>query len=248
MEIGDSECYRYAVMHVWLAARESRGQGPERVMPEESVFLSRSRTWDAFFEEPRVAEFRHRLYLEAFGEEYPADEATDGYITRSELREMVGALHVGRGQKIADLGCGRDGPGQWIAGTTGSALVGIDCSAVALDQARARAHRLGVNCSYRSAGHYLRRLHSCDAIRLARPSTTSIVSLQSVYTFGTEPFFARSGWRGVCSPKAALRAAILSPKGELSFGKALSISLANQTSRVAVRTSNQHRLRREDYV
>jgi hypothetical protein len=28
MEIGDSEYYRYAVMHVWLAARESRGQGP----------------------------------------------------------------------------------------------------------------------------------------------------------------------------------------------------------------------------
>jgi hypothetical protein len=26
-------------------------------------------------------------YLEAFGEEYPADEATDGYITRSELHE-----------------------------------------------------------------------------------------------------------------------------------------------------------------
>jgi len=34
---------------------------------------------------------------------------------------------------------------------TGAALVGIDFSAVALDQARARAHRLDVNCSYRSA-------------------------------------------------------------------------------------------------
>src|ERR1700674_1363548 len=120
-------------------------------MAGELAFLSRARAWDAFYAEPRVAEFRRRLYLEAFGEEYPANEATDGYITRSELREMVGTLRVGPGQKIADLGCGRGGLGQWIAGATGAALVGIDFSAVALEQARARARRLGIMSSYKSA-------------------------------------------------------------------------------------------------
>jgi ubiquinone/menaquinone biosynthesis C-methylase UbiE len=117
-------------------------------MAEESAFLSRAQTWDAFYAEAPVAEFRQRLYLEAFGEEYPADEATDGYITRSELREMVAALHVGPGDKIADLGCGRGGPGQWIASATGAELVGIDFSAVALEQARARARRPGITFSY----------------------------------------------------------------------------------------------------
>src|SRR5260370_7610842 len=63
---------------------------------------------------------------------------------------MVGALHVVPGQKIADLGCGRGGPGQWIAGVTGAGLVGIDFSAVALEQARARARRLGMTSSYQS--------------------------------------------------------------------------------------------------
>jgi ubiquinone/menaquinone biosynthesis C-methylase UbiE len=120
-------------------------------MTEELAFLSRARSWDAFYTEATVAKFRRRLYLEAFGEEYPADEATDGYITRSELREMVNALQVSRGQTVVDLGCGRGGPGRWIAGITGAALVGIDFSAVALDQARARAHELGIDCAYRSA-------------------------------------------------------------------------------------------------
>jgi ubiquinone/menaquinone biosynthesis C-methylase UbiE len=120
-------------------------------MVEESAFLSRARSWDAFYTETEVAEFRRRLYLEAFGEEYPADAATDGYITRSELREMVAALHVGPDDRIVDLGCGRGGPGQWIAGATGAGLVGIDFSTIALDQARARARRFGLNCSYESA-------------------------------------------------------------------------------------------------
>jgi ubiquinone/menaquinone biosynthesis C-methylase UbiE len=120
-------------------------------MTEELAFLSRPRSWDAFYTEATVAEFRRRLYLEAFGEEYPADEATDGYITRSELREMVNALQVSRGQTIVDLGCGRGGPGRWIACITGAAVVGVDFSAVALDQARARAHELGIDCAYRSA-------------------------------------------------------------------------------------------------
>src|ERR1700726_4358957 len=113
--------------------------------------LQTQRFWDAFYINDRVAEFRRRLYVEAYGEEYPADVGTDGYITLSELRQMADALHFGPGDKIADLGCGRGGPGQWIARATGAALVGIDISDVALQQARARACRLGISSWYKSA-------------------------------------------------------------------------------------------------
>src|SRR5260370_26303537 len=101
---------------------------------EPPSILQTQRFWDAFYINDRVAEFRRRLYVEAYGEEYPAELGTDGYITLSELRQMADALHVGAGDKIADLGCGRGGPGQWIARATGAALVGIDTSDVALQQ------------------------------------------------------------------------------------------------------------------
>jgi SAM-dependent methyltransferase len=140
-------------------------------MAGELAFLSRARACEAFYSEPRVAEFRRRLYLEAFGEEYPADEATDGYITRSELREMVGTLHVGPGQTIADLGCGRGGPGQWIACATGAALVGIDFSGVALEQAR--ACRLGITSAYKSA--------SFDATGLDPASVDGALSIDVIW-------------------------------------------------------------------
>src|SRR5215471_12076047 len=101
-------------------------------MKDDSPFVGQTRRfWDAFYVNNRVAEFRRRLYLAAYGEQYPAETGTDGYITLRELRVMADALHVGRGQKIVDLGCGRGGPGRWIAQATGAALVGIDISDVA---------------------------------------------------------------------------------------------------------------------
>ena len=144
-------------------------------MADELAVLSRARTWDAFYREPRVAEFRRRLYLEAFGDEFPIDEATDGYITRGELRRMAAALQVGPGQKIADLGCGRGAPGQWLARTTGAALVGIDISATALDQARAQARQIsaGDSVSYKIA--------SFDATGLDTASIDGAMSIDVIW-------------------------------------------------------------------
>jgi len=149
-------------------------------MAEEPAFLSRTRTWDAFYAEAKVAEFRRRIYLEAFGDEYPADAATDGYITRSELREMVEGLHVGRGQKIADLGCGRGGPGQWIAEATGTALVGVDFSTVALEQARARARSRNLTaCSYQNG--------SFQATGLKSSSVDGAISIDVIWAIPDKP-------------------------------------------------------------
>jgi ubiquinone/menaquinone biosynthesis C-methylase UbiE len=150
-------------------------------MADELAFLSRARAWDAFYSEPRIAEFRRRLYLEAFGDEYPIDEATDGYITRSELRRMAEALHVGPGRKIADLGCGRGAPGQWLASTTGAALVGIDISQVALEQARARASQLGI------ANMVSYKVASFDATGLDTASIDSAISVDVIWAIPDKP-------------------------------------------------------------
>jgi len=144
-------------------------------MADESAFLSRARSWDAFYAEPRIAEFRRRLYVEAFGEEYLADEPTDGYITRGELHQVANALRVGPGQKIADLGCGRGAPGLWIARATHATLVGIDFSDVALEQARERARSLGLSASvsYRPA--------SFDATGLNASSVDGAISIDVIW-------------------------------------------------------------------
>ncbi|HEX3923731.1 MAG TPA: methyltransferase domain-containing protein [Streptosporangiaceae bacterium] len=86
---------------------------------------------------------RARLWREVFGGEYPAAADPFGYVSVSELRSVALGLRVGRGQRLADVGCGRGGPGLWVA-ATGAALTGIDIDEAALAAARRRADQAGL--------------------------------------------------------------------------------------------------------
>lgn len=57
---------------------------------------------------------------------------------------MAQALRLSRGQTLVDLGCGRGGPGLWLAREAGVSLTGVDFSPVAIDEATRRAALFGV--------------------------------------------------------------------------------------------------------
>jgi SAM-dependent methyltransferase len=85
----------------------------------------------------------------ALGDEYPAGLETYSWVSRNELRraaEVVGDVDG----PIADVGCGRGGPGLWVAGIVGAPLIGLDIAEAALIRARALAERLGVDATFRS--------------------------------------------------------------------------------------------------
>jgi ubiquinone/menaquinone biosynthesis C-methylase UbiE len=60
------------------------------------------------------------------------------------LRHVVQALDLSPGQVLADLACGRGGPGLWLARDAGVSLVGVDFSPVAVGQATHRAALSGL--------------------------------------------------------------------------------------------------------
>ena len=105
------------------------------------------RDWKQLFENSYAGPpslVAERVWRKVFGDEYPA--GTDPYSAASatELERIAHEVGVGNGQTIADLGCGRGGPGLWVAMATGARLIGIDISANALDAARDRAAALGL--------------------------------------------------------------------------------------------------------
>jgi SAM-dependent methyltransferase len=85
-----------------------------------------------------------RLYRTAYGDDYPAEANLNAFFSRTTLQRLVGALHVGPGHTVVDLGCGHGGPGLWVAQQLGVHLIGIDLSAVGVALAQDRAAVLGL--------------------------------------------------------------------------------------------------------
>jgi ubiquinone/menaquinone biosynthesis C-methylase UbiE len=77
-----------------------------------------------------------RLAAEAYGPEYPAEIEPWGMTTWWVLGQCIAGLRVGPGQTLLDMGCGRGGPGLWLARATGGALIGVDWSPVAVEASR----------------------------------------------------------------------------------------------------------------
>jgi SAM-dependent methyltransferase len=67
------------------------------------------------------------------------------FVSAGLLRHVVRALGLSPGQVLVDLGCGRGGPGLWLAREARVSLVGVDFSGVAVGQAAGRAELFGMS-------------------------------------------------------------------------------------------------------
>jgi ubiquinone/menaquinone biosynthesis C-methylase UbiE len=86
----------------------------------------------------------HQAGREAFGDDYPEEAEPHSFVTRTDLARMARLVAVGPGQTLVDLGCGRGGPGLWLASATGADYIGVDISPNPLELARQRASELGL--------------------------------------------------------------------------------------------------------
>lgn len=86
-----------------------------------------------------------RIYREVYGDDVPpAEVAAFSFVSLSELARMARELQLGAGQQFVDLACGGGGPGLWVARETGAAVMGVDISPVAIEQAAGRARQFGL--------------------------------------------------------------------------------------------------------
>lgn len=86
----------------------------------------------------------HRIWSQVYGDEYPAALDTHSYVSVSELGRMAEDSRLSSGDRLADIGCGRGGPGIWLAATRDAELIGIDIAETALEGAREKAGHFGL--------------------------------------------------------------------------------------------------------
>ncbi len=79
-----------------------------------------------------------------YGDDFPEEVSPNSFVTMTDLRNIVRYLNVGQGDTFIDVGCGRGGPGLWIAREKDSNYMGIDISESAVEKASQRAINLGL--------------------------------------------------------------------------------------------------------
>lgn len=98
---------------------------------------------DAIFSGQGESPTHKGIFRDVYGADYPEEAEPLSYVSLSELRRVAREVRIDAGQTLADLGCGRGGPGLWVARERGAQLVGIDLSEQGVAQARARASAFG---------------------------------------------------------------------------------------------------------
>src|SRR5579864_8451656 len=71
-----------------------------------------------------------RQVWELAAPDLPPEIEPFSFVSVSLLRHVAQALDLSPGQVLADLGCGRGGPGMWLAREAGASLAGVDFSPV----------------------------------------------------------------------------------------------------------------------
>jgi len=125
--------------------------------------------------------------------ELPPEIEPLSFVSLALLRQVARALDLSPGQALVDLGCGRGGPGLWLARAADTALTGVDFSAVAVAEATRRAALFGL------AGRARFVVGDLTRTGLPRASADAAVSVDAFH-FAADPASAAAEARRVLRP------------------------------------------------
>lgn len=95
--------------------------------------------YDAAHTAVHGSDLMRRLYADSMGDQYPAEVDPFSSCSWWLLGQLVSALRLLPDDLLVDLGCGRGGPGLWLARALSARLVGVDFSPAAVERATGRA-------------------------------------------------------------------------------------------------------------
>jgi ubiquinone/menaquinone biosynthesis C-methylase UbiE len=95
--------------------------------------------YDEAFRALHGSDLLRSLWAEAMQDQYPVEVEPFSSCSWWLLGRLVAELRLRPGAMLVDLGCGRGGPGLWLARALSAGLTSIDHSAVAVELAASRA-------------------------------------------------------------------------------------------------------------
>jgi SAM-dependent methyltransferase len=116
-----------------------------------------------------------RRVWEAVDPDLPPEIEPFSFVSVALLGHVADALALAPGQTLVDMGCGRGGPGLWLAKSQGASLIGVDFSPVAAQHARDRAALFGLA----DTAHFV--VGDLAATGLPAASADAVVSIDALH-------------------------------------------------------------------
>lgn len=143
------------------------------------------------------------------GDNYPVEVDPSSSCTRSLLAHIREMLALRAGDTLVDLGCGRGGPGLWLARETKARLIGLDFSPKAIALAMRTAQRFALTTPAQF------RVASFDATGLPDASAVGVMSVDAL-AFAPDHDAALRELRRVLRPGARAVFTAAEPKDQPS--------------------------------
>jgi ubiquinone/menaquinone biosynthesis C-methylase UbiE len=121
------------------------------------------------------------IWKRVLQDDYPEDADPFGFTTRTDLLRIVRELEIGPGARFLDLGCGRGGPGLWVARETGADLIGMDL----VEEAIAYAYQSTERFRLKSAATFV--VGDFEDIRLPAAYLDGVMSLDCFWMVHNKP-------------------------------------------------------------
>lgn len=147
--------------------------------------------WDAFYSRP-LSPTLDAIHRRTLTSAYPAEVQALTIWPTWDLAVVAEHLRAKPGQTVLDIACGGGQLGLWITRKLGAALIGVDPSPVAREQARAAAERAGRADTTILDGHLL-------SIPVPDASVDALMSIDTIH-FATDADATLSEMRRVLRP------------------------------------------------
>ncbi|MFX1305746.1 MAG: class I SAM-dependent methyltransferase [Promethearchaeota archaeon] len=113
-------------------------------MSEKNIELLKQKEKANFWYKQKKSQVIQEIFQKIYGNDYPEELEIDSFVTMTDLRNVIKYLKIKPGETFLDIGCGKAGPGLWIAREINANYVGIDISEVAIELATKRMKEFGL--------------------------------------------------------------------------------------------------------
>jgi len=112
-------------------------------MNEKNLEIIKQKERANFWYKQKKSKIIQEIYREIYGNDYPEELDIDSFVTMTDLRNITKFLNIKPRETFLDIGCGKAGPGLWIAREKSTNYIGIDLSEVAIELAKKRISTFG---------------------------------------------------------------------------------------------------------